>query len=863
MEEKRIRRVGIVLPAKNASPPGSPGSNKRPSVSSPTQLSTEREWLRSDYIVPEVAKMNLKYPPGLHPRTVEDLDADTVHSRMLGMPGELKMDQKTTEKYFGEGSRAQFFNRYKWLSHQRDITSLRSGEAIENLYFDNEKTTPSKCVPFGPVRGKSAKNRFDTENDDTSHFGSHLSQSSSNFRSRFKTTGGSVGSSDAMNEAVRLRESALRSGVRGQDFDDDVAFGDDILLDASLTAENLLEVPSVQGRAPRGSGDHVEEEWDNLSEVTMKSTELRRLQKLGFYQQAGSGGGGGGGGSHKHGKGGGGHPTHHGSQRLPSPHSPPQKHAQAQRKQEDDGDDDDDSVADIQGIAAPGDLAPTAASALASASPGAAHRGGGRGVEEAKAAAQSLSARFAASVEKSRLGAGGASSKGNKDAASGKFATAVDLSVEVAAPGEVLRDAAGKVVFGVDHMPSSLRLAFPTPAYTPTPAAAAMKSGTSPTKNVVYPGTKVMITVPVAQASSSPARDRERERDREKERAGTEQLQQQQQQQQRRPSTSSAKGGKDAAAATGSSSKPPLSGGGGSGKGKGKGSSVARPSTACTPATPAAAAAAAATSGGGTGGDRKAARQGKRAQRSSAGGGGGAKRSDVPGDTYTKLILEDLLAKKNVQAVVADEADATASLDASSVRGRHQRLDDDSVMSGSTVSTIGLGLHLENLRREALGHTGLTSSSAGTGTGAGAGAESALMVPITSPRTKYLAGCMQHGLNPRASLMLRKAMSKQLNLQHHGMGDEMGKILADCIQGLPHIQSINIADNMLTDIGMGPIILAAVGIPSLLELNLSQNEIGPVSAKALFEYLSKFFPLFFANFDSTASLILFCMVLFL
>jgi hypothetical protein len=48
-----------------------------------------------------------------------------------------------------------------------------------------------------------------------------------------------------------------------------------------------------------------------------------------------------------------------------------------------------------------------------------------------------------------------------------------------------------------------------------------------------------------------------------------------------------------------------------------------------------------------------------------------------------------------------------------------------------------------------------------------------------------------------------------------------------------------------------------------LELNLSQNEIGPVSAKALFEYLSKFFPLFFENFDSTASLVLFCMVLFL
>jgi hypothetical protein len=148
------------------------------------------------------------------------------------------------------------------------------------------------------------------------------------------------------------------------------------------------------------------------------------------------------------------------------------------------------------------------------------------------------------------------------------------------------------------------------------------------------------------------------------------------------------------------------------------------------------------------------------------------------------------------------------------------------------VSTIGLGLYLDTLRQQELGDTHDGKPVKGAG-------KSAALVPITSPRTKYLAGCMREGLNPRASLVLRKNMSKQLNLQHHGMGDQMGKLLAESIQGLPHIQSINIADNMLTDIGMGPIILAAVGIPGLLELNLSQNEIGPVSAKALFEYLSK------------------------
>ena len=67
---------------------------------------------------------------------------------------------------------------------------------------------------------------------------------------------------------------------------------------------------------------------------------------------------------------------------------------------------------------------------------------------------------------------------------------------------------------------------------------------------------------------------------------------------------------------------------------------------------------------------------------------------------------------------------------------------------------------------------------------------------IQSPRSKYIAGCMQKRLNPRASLVVRKNMTKQLNLQHHGMGDTMAKLLVESIQGLPFIESINIADNM-------------------------------------------------------------------
>jgi hypothetical protein len=108
---------------------------------------------------------------------------------------------------------------------------------------------------------------------------------------------------------------------------------------------------------------------------------------------------------------------------------------------------------------------------------------------------------------------------------------------------------------------------------------------------------------------------------------------------------------------------------------------------------------------------------------------------------------------------------------------------------------------------------------------------------VSSPRTKFISHCIDENMNPRASLILRKNLSKRLELQHQGMGDKMAISLAESLRDLPFIESINIADNMLTDIGMGPVILAAVHIPSLAELNLSQNIIGPVSSQALHDYL--------------------------
>ena len=226
--------------------------------------------------------------------------------------------------------------------------------------------------------------------------------------------------------------------------------------------------------------------------------------------------------------------------------------------------------------------------------------------------------------------------------------------------------------------------------------------------------------------------------------------------------------------------------------------------------------------------------------------------ASVPGEVYSDMILADLLNKKKFKYIPGEdgveEEDDMSGLDGHGEKGAraNRQCDEESVATQSTVTSLDFGLFL----------SGLSSGGGAKPAGNDDGAQrqdsqrsdsvsgrlpfitgDCSRGPITSPRTTYLTGCMQERLNPRASLLLRRNFTKELNLQHHGMGDAMAQLLAESLRGIPYIQSINIMDNMLTDVGMGPIIMSAMGIPGLLELNLSQNEIGPVSARALFDYL--------------------------
>lgn len=92
-----------------------------------------------------------------------------------------------------------------------------------------------------------------------------------------------------------------------------------------------------------------------------------------------------------------------------------------------------------------------------------------------------------------------------------------------------------------------------------------------------------------------------------------------------------------------------------------------------------------------------------------------------------------------------------------------------------------------------------------------------------TPRTRYIDGCLREKINPKASLFIRKTLSKTLDFHNLGMGDVNMCILAESLKDMPFVESMNVADNNLTDEGLSPLLAAVSNIATLTELNLSQN----------------------------------------
>ena len=108
---------------------------------------------------------------------------------------------------------------------------------------------------------------------------------------------------------------------------------------------------------------------------------------------------------------------------------------------------------------------------------------------------------------------------------------------------------------------------------------------------------------------------------------------------------------------------------------------------------------------------------------------------------------------------------------------------------------------------------------------------------VPSPRTNFIMSCLKEKRNPMASLIVRKKLSKIMNLNHYGFGNDMAILIAESLSGLPFLQSINMADNNLNDSGLIPLMKAISCIPTLLHLDLSLNNIGMDASILLGEFL--------------------------
>ena len=120
------------------------------------------------------------------------------------------------------------------------------------------------------------------------------------------------------------------------------------------------------------------------------------------------------------------------------------------------------------------------------------------------------------------------------------------------------------------------------------------------------------------------------------------------------------------------------------------------------------------------------------------------------------------------------------------------------------------------------------------------GFDEAAVATLNSPRSRFISSCLSHGLNPRAFMMVRKkGHDTELKLSHLCIGDTVASLFAASLGDLPDVESVNLNDNKLTDVSLGPLVLALSNVPSLRALDLGCNNVGPKASSAISGLLSR------------------------
>ncbi|KAJ8569310.1 hypothetical protein ON010_g5950 [Phytophthora cinnamomi] len=118
------------------------------------------------------------------------------------------------------------------------------------------------------------------------------------------------------------------------------------------------------------------------------------------------------------------------------------------------------------------------------------------------------------------------------------------------------------------------------------------------------------------------------------------------------------------------------------------------------------------------------------------------------------------------------------------------------------------------------------------------GADVNLMSSVPrSPRALFLGACLAGGQAP-PTLLLRKEQNKRaFDFSHQGLGDNFIVRFAACLPELPLVESINVCDNRLTDVGISCLLRALENKPHLTSLDVSSNPMGIDAANVLRGYI--------------------------
>lgn len=193
-----------------------------------------------------------------------------------GLPGALQLTEATTNKYFGNNGRENFFGRYQWLSQRKMISN-----PIENYVdFMNDEPPPNDAlIPFAPVRPRE---RITFERNHPS--GSRSVTSGFISRMRSSSLYGIDDSDDDMLETEDMTEAAKKPTMSRKERLESLKGHIDMLTRGLLHRE---KISSLRLSLPPASvhSSQVDLQENSMTTMSISSSSVMRGSRLSELRQ--------------------------------------------------------------------------------------------------------------------------------------------------------------------------------------------------------------------------------------------------------------------------------------------------------------------------------------------------------------------------------------------------------------------------------------------------------------------------------------------------------------------------------------------------------------------------------------------------